>query len=194
MACRLMGREREVAFYDRAYGRQPRRARNITNERHKEVAPWVVGPSVLDLGCGVALIADMIDDMPYLGIDFSAEAIAASKRCVSNPNARFECASFEEVLDRPAFTFPNAYGTVLLLEVLEHIEDPQPIVDFAIEHCIYRLIVMVPRDMRGPAHVKPSWTPDEIENLLGPLAECYLCGGPDDDWWWLAIHDKVGGK
>lgn len=186
-----MGREQPASHYDSHYAKGRRRARKVTHERHLEAAKWVVGPSVLDLGCGIALIADMIDDLPYVGVDFSPVAIRKSKGIVKNPYALFMEGEFGEVIAAwPPWAFLEQFGTVLLLEVLEHLEDPTSLLEFAHQRCAYRMIVMVPRDMRAPGHVKRSWEPEEIEELVGPLSTCYLCGGPNNDWWWLAVHDK----
>ena len=44
-------------------------------ERILKIAPLVVGDSVLDLGCGLGIIADAIDNKKYFGLDFSSTAI-----------------------------------------------------------------------------------------------------------------------
>lgn len=178
-----MGRQRNSTFYNARYARQPRRARTIAYRRHQAIAELIVGESVLDLGCGVAMIADLIGNREYLGIDFSREAIEASRRVVSNPLAEFI------VADVTTVPIERLYDTVLLIEILEHLKDPRPLAQRAIERATKRVIATVPRDMRGPAHVKPCWTADDLKDLLGPLAVCKLFGGPDDDWWWLAIKE-----
>ena len=180
-----MGRQRDATFYDGTYSRQPRRARQITHERHQEIAKWIVGDSVLDLGCGVALIANMIGQRDYLGIDFSAEAIASCHKVSTNKNATFVIGSvFDETI------LPNrTYDTVLAIEVLEHLDNPEELVQLALAHCEKRLIVTVPVDMRGPAHVRPTWEREDITSLVGPTKALYQFGGDDADYWWLAVKD-----
>lgn len=181
----MMGREREAEYYDGLYAHQSRRSRTVSVGRHRHVADLVVGDSVLDLGCGVALLANYIEDREYLGVDFSAEAIHQSRLIAKNPNATFLVASFDElVLER-------SYDTVVLMEVLEHLTQPKrlTVAALALAHCKRRLVATVPRDMRAPSHVKRAWTCPEIEELVGPLDECYLYGGPNEDWYWLAVRD-----
>jgi len=180
-----MGRERGPAFYDRHYAHEPKRARSITYRRHKVVSRWVAGNSVLDLGCGVSLVANMIDSREYLGIDFSQEAIDASRRICENPNATFLTGSvFDEDL------LPDRmYDTVIAVELLEHLDDPHRVIELATARCKQRLIMTVPRDMRAPSHVKQKWTRQDIHSLIGPPSVLYLFGGENDDWWWIAVKD-----
>lgn len=181
-----MGRERDASFYDERYARQPKRARTIAYRRHLAVAEYIVGKSVLDLGCGVGLIANMVDGREYVGVDFSEEAIASSRRICDNDNATFM------IGDVMTFEPERTYDTVLLIELLEHLSQPRVVVERALKACSKRLIVTVPRDMRAPSHVKQMWTRHDITDLVGPLACCTLFGGPDQDWWWLAIRDMEG--
>jgi len=178
-----MGKELGAKYYDNIYAHQPRRARCITHQRHTYIAEYAVGDSVLDLGCGVALIADMIGEREYLGVDFSIEAIEVSRKVTANPRASFIVASFADL------AIARSYDTVLLVEILEHLQDPAPLAAFALAHCNRRIIVTVPRDMRGPAHVKQAWTCEDIEELLGPLSECHLFGGPEGIWWRFGVRD-----
>lgn len=186
-----MGRERESTFYDDIYAHQPRRARQIAYSRHKFIAPWIVGESVFDLGCGVCLIANLIDrSISYIGVDFSEEAIAASNEIIKNPEqASVFCCSIEEAHARFE---DQRFDTVLMIEVLEHLSDPLSALEVGLAHCKRRLIVTVPRDMRAPDHVKQKWTEEEIREILGDLTELRLFGGPDDNWWWFAVKDLGG--
>lgn len=180
-----MGKERAAAYYDRVYARQSDVAREETQKRHEEVAKWIVGDSVLDLGCGVALVANMIGQREYFGIDFSAEAIALSNKATTNKNATFMVGSIFDDAILPDRT----YDTVLVIEVLEHLDSPEEVVRLALAHCGERLIVTVPVDMRGRAHVRPTWKREDISSLVGPTRAPYQFGGDDADRWWLAVKD-----
>jgi 2-polyprenyl-3-methyl-5-hydroxy-6-metoxy-1,4-benzoquinol methylase len=140
---------------------------------------------VLDFGCGVALIANMIGQKEYFGIDFSQEAIEASKRICENPNAQFKVGSVFDVDALPDRT----YDTVIALELLEHVSNPESIIERALARCKKRLILTVPRDMRAPSHVKQKWTRQDIHSLIGPPSVLYLFGGENEDWWWIAVKD-----
>lgn len=180
-----MGRQRGPAFYDRHYAREPRRARNVTHERHTEIARYVTGDSVLDLGCGVALIANMIGERAYLGIDFSSEAIASSRRVSENSRAAFICdslANTSNYVKRP-------YDTVLMIEVLEHLAEPEAAVELAMSLAAQRFVATLPVDMRAPAHVQPTWTAADVERLIEAPSLLYQFGGPENDYWWLVVKE-----
>ena len=129
-------------------------------------------------------MADYVDD-DYLGVDFSQTAINYAREHTSNPRAMFVCgdALMVTVFDKLAF------DTVLLLEVLEHVNLFAPFVTLAQQMARRRIVITVPRDMPGRAHVHPRWEQRDIERLFGKLSVCRLFGGPEEDRWWLAVKD-----
>jgi len=183
---RRNGRARIALFYDnrlrKAVTENEKESLDWRRERYAAVAPHIVG-SVLDLGCGLGLIADLIDGRDYVGVDFSDYAVRYCKRTVTNPNARFEQA------DLRTWHPSRQFDTVLLLEVLEHVDKPTEVAELALRHAKIRVIVSVPREMPGDAHVWPEWTRADLEQMLGELASCELFGGDEGDRWWLAVKD-----
>ncbi len=76
-------------------------------------------PRILELGCGIGDLGQMIIERgyPYHGFDFSEEAIQQSlKKC---PSGNFKVGN---VYDKHLYQEEN-YNTVVALEVLEHVED-----------------------------------------------------------------------
>ncbi|MBU0777463.1 class I SAM-dependent methyltransferase [Patescibacteria group bacterium] len=178
---------RPASYYDVLYQRaveEQGEGLAWIQERDAAVMPHIVG-SVLDLGCGLGTIADQIDSAEYLGADFSEFAIEHCGAKVRNPHARFE------VVDLRIWKPPSKFDTVLLLEVLEHVKEPESIAKLALECARKRVIVTVPRDMLGRAHVWPTWTQTDLENILDKLSTCRLFGGEEGDRWWLAIREIV---
>lgn len=181
---------KDVGYYDDVYrrtvaGDEPL-AQSWTEERNQYVIPHVVGHSVLDLGCGLASIADGLQDMVYFGVDFLPVAILEAKQTIVNPNAYF--------WKTDLFTLDDGFwmrisDTVLLLEILEHVEQPAALADIALRCAKRRIVMTVPRDMPGRAHVTPVWTERMLRDLFGDLAICKLFGGEDADRWWLAVKD-----
>lgn len=153
-------------------------------ERYKVIAPLVTGRLVLDLGCGIGYIADMIGGQRhYLGVDFSRYAIEYSRSIIHNPNARFLVRDLRRV---GAADF-RAHDTVLLLEILEHVADPVHLVNMALTLAKRRIIATVPRDMPGTAHVWPVWQPWMVRGLFGEVSRCELFG--ECDKWWLVVKE-----
>lgn len=152
-------------------------------ERNAEIAPLFVGESVLDIGCGLGLITRHTFNRRYLGIDFSRQSIVWAMQNNQNSHAEFR------VADAMQLELGEAFDTVLLMEILEHVRQPDKLVDIARRHCSKRLIVTVPVDMPGNAHVHSRWTKRELKELIGLDTVCYQFGGPYEDRWWLAVKD-----
>jgi SAM-dependent methyltransferase len=152
-------------------------------ERIGKVAPFIIGDTVLDIGCGLGIIADYIDGREYLGLDFANFPIKWANNNIKNKRASFQMANIED------FTLYSSYDTVLLLEVLEHVADIEGVAQLAKYYANKRVIVTVPRDMPGKGHVTPTWDDQDLKDLFGTEMGSVLFGGPNDDRWWLGIRD-----
>ena len=76
-------------------------------------------PRILELGCGIGDLGQMIIEQgyPYCGFDFSEEAVQQSlKKC---PSGNFKVGN---VYDKCLYQAED-YNTVVVLETLEHVED-----------------------------------------------------------------------
>jgi SAM-dependent methyltransferase len=176
------------AYYDNVYRQSiSEESQRWILERDLAVLPYITGTSVLDLGCGLGTIANHLTNRSwaeYLGLDFSSVAIEHASAANTNPAATFQES------DILTYTSMTQWDTVLLLEVLEHIDNPSFMCKRALSIAGQRLIVTVPRDMPGRAHVKPTWTRLDLERMLGNLSVCELFGGEESDRWWLAVKEK----
>ncbi len=80
------------------------------------------GRRVVDLGCGEGFVAEALSrrfpELEYRGLDASEASIAEARRKL--PQLKFEKANF--IHSSPAPGWPD---TVLMLEVLEHLENPE---------------------------------------------------------------------
>lgn len=152
-----------VDFYDQVFTKKldlPDEL--IQGDNHlSDMARFCIG-SVLDIGCGMGQLANLIGKRVYTGIDFSPVAISYAIQNCQNPNARFICLSFDEMvkLGRPA-------DTVVLSEVLEHLENPGLIAGYAIQNAQARIVASVPVHMPLEQHVKADWSKADIEKLFG---------------------------
>lgn len=155
-------------YYDGRFRRSITLPQKLAQKRYRNriVAGYVTG-SVLDLGCGLGLLADLVGEQEYLGVDFSPVALQWAREYTANPNARFWqydiCALPEDM---------GTFDTVVLCEVLEHVEDPQAVADIALRLARQRVVVVVPVNMPGGAHLWPTWDQEKLETLLGELALC----------------------
>jgi glycosyltransferase involved in cell wall biosynthesis/ADP-heptose:LPS heptosyltransferase/predicted SAM-dependent methyltransferase/predicted O-methyltransferase YrrM len=142
-------------------------------ELYRHVASMCKGPNVLDLGCGDgALLSYLPDDLQKHGVDFSMVAI---------DRARERNVGHFEVGDIYKLNYgPDTFDTVIMMEVLEHIDDT----DGAIAEAIRvmkdwaRLIVTVPdeeciTDEKWPGGVSlhvSNWSEDKARSLAS------MCG------------------
>ena len=166
-------------YYNGLYRNEMANSQQVQAYTDARIAPAIAhvrGESVLDLGCGLGMAANLIDDREYLGLDFSPVAIEYAKAHNENPNAAFDVAHFEEAPDRK-------YDSILLLEVLEHIEQPGQLASLALAKAQKRIIITVPINMPCRGHAKSAWTKEDLEELFGELAHCQAV----QNTWLLAV-------
>jgi len=167
---------RGADYYDRTY--QALMDDEASRERMRalanSIAPHVRG-DVLDLGCGLGFLAGVVDS-DYLGVDFSRGAVEYARQ---RTGKRFLIGDMRNLPDLGRF------GTAVLCEVLEHLDEPAAMVQQAFQ-IVDRVIVTLPVNIPDPAHVKPSWSENDIKKLLGDGATCEkILSGV----YWLAVVD-----
>lgn len=137
---------------------------------------------MLDFGCGVGYTAEYIDNREYLGIDFSPFAIEYAKDHCPNPNAAFMLGDITELdVDSSGL---GMFDTVIAVEVLEHVKDPERVARLMLSLARKRIIISVPQNMPGQGHVWGTWEREDIEGLFGPLILCEKFG-----YWWIAVKE-----
>jgi len=167
--------EQPAGFYDAA-NRQKVGALQAIVKRTLPAMEHTVG-SVLDIACGLGQAADLTEG-EYHGVDFSEFAIRYARENSGNGRATFELADFWDWDGEPR-------DTVLLLEVLEHVDDPAKLARLAKRLAKKRVIATVPVDMPYPSHVKAKWDFDDLAALFGNLSVKAIIGGK----WLLVTHD-----
>ena len=111
------------------------------NSLYEEVLEWLSGGriSVLDVGCGtgygLAYIRDRKPDIDLYGCDFSDYAIVEARKRYENITFFEHNIVNDDLNDR--------YDYMLLLQTLEHLEDPMFVINKLLKCCTY-LIVSVP--------------------------------------------------
>jgi SAM-dependent methyltransferase len=106
--------------------------------------------SVLDVGCGTGVMFELIrerrPDLDYLGIDVTAQFVAAARERFPADARRFREGSLYE-LDR----VPGAFDAVLCRHILDHLPDYAPAVQRMYARARRKLIVVFylpPRPLR----------------------------------------------
>ena len=119
------------------------------------IASW---EKVLDIGCGTGYIAEFLNPLvDYTGMDFSAEGLKHVKG--------------KKILrDVRNATLPvNTYDTILLMEIVEHLDKPWLIINKAGICARHQVIITVPNNRMGPEsnvfHVA-KYTKESIVNLI----------------------------
>ncbi len=126
-----MGAEQAADFYDCAYRDEKYRvdaSENPWAQLHLWALSRIGSEMVVDLGCGVGWLAQLLDQRghspgQYLGVDFSAEAISQARSRV--PGFRFIQGDVLAQARRITGVFEGA--TVVACEVLEHITHDLPV-------------------------------------------------------------------
>lgn len=97
-------------------------------ERYRFAAQHARAGRLLDLACGVGygtrLVADEADAVESaLGVDLAAAAIAYARRRYARPGVEYREG------DGIRFRDPDGFDTIVSLETIEHVPDPQALVD-----------------------------------------------------------------
>jgi SAM-dependent methyltransferase len=106
--------------------------------------------SVLDVGCGTGVMFELCrerwPDIDYLGIDVTAQFVAAARQRFPADVARFQEGSLYELAK-----VPGVYDAVLCRHILEHLPDWEPAVQRMYERARRKVIVVFylpPRPLR----------------------------------------------
>lgn len=106
-----------------------------------ERLPQDIEFQALDLGCGrgagVAHLSESFPDGLFVGMDFSDKAIdIANQRGLKNAN--FVCGDVYNYT--PAFKFDY----IIMVELLEHLDDPQSVIERYLPYCNNAIYISVP--------------------------------------------------
>lgn len=143
--------------------------RHITPRELAELAGVPLELPLLDLGCGVGWAAEGLPPGAYLGVDYSANRVAEAQR--RHPAHRFTVGEVFDFVTNGARLHlahtADSWGTVLLVEVLEHLEDPARLVAAARE-ATRQVLGTVPVNMPDPAHLQVYRDEAELRARLAP--------------------------
>ena len=163
-----MGCEMKADYYDKVYKEEDKYRLHYKDLPYYPIFQVAVGmlsdidnPQILELGCGTGQFAQMLWDKGYLcykGIDFSEAAIGIATG--KSPQV-FEVG---DVFDASY----EGFNTVVVMEVLEHIEN-----DLQLIGCIpegMNVIFSVP-NFADPSHVRRFGSKEEVEQRYGGLID-----------------------
>lgn len=114
--------------------------------------------TVIDLAAGPGLIRHKLPQCAsYTPVDFSEEALKLS--------------GIEGIVapctDVPVP--PHSYHTVLCMEILEHLDDPRPLIIEAARIARFQVIVTVPKERLGPEEFpyhRRTWNHGQLDHFL----------------------------
>jgi len=186
----MMGAEQNATYYDKAWQKWSPTTSTERSRLYLKAADWCARrESVLDVGCGPGLVAQILSGWSwpghYSGIDFSTEAIRIAKARDLDPHRfefRHEDAAIVTYIDRP----------LLAIEFLEHVSFD---VDFL--RTVERgtpIALSVP-SFDDPGHVRFFPTFDDVFRRYGPeldidYATTLSAPMPGHRWYWLEGFKK----
>jgi trans-aconitate methyltransferase len=162
-------KEQGSAYYDAAYTKA-QKAYNVhyTKSRYYKMFQAVMAfmPDnksipVLDIGCGPGQLTAMLADNGWnvFGFDYSPKAIEMAQRLFPQHSHRFYCADMRQM------TVHNG-DTVIMTEVLEHIQDDLEILKrFSVD----RHVILTVPSFDDPAHVRYFTSTADVTQRYGPM-------------------------
>lgn len=179
-------RKENIDYFNTTYKNQVignKRQLHWIERRHVHIGPRLVG-TVLDLGCGLGMLADRTTEK-YLGVDYSEVAIEYAKANTKNQKAEFILGGLFKFLTG---VDDDSWDTVVLGEVLEHFKpDPRgALLAEAKRIAAKRVVISVPENSPNPSHIQHRWTFDQVEALIG-IAEIVRTRGH-----YYAVWEKNG--
>ena len=151
-------------FYDRRY-RKIRKGREIRSTLfYKNLIEWIPDEkiSLLDIGCGTGYglkyIQDQKPNAELSGCDYSGYAI--QKATEQYPDIAF----FEHDISKDKLT--QNYDYILLIQTLEHLDDPIIVIEKLLKHCKC-LIISVPykEENENRYHVYQNFTKESFQSF-----------------------------
>lgn len=123
--------------------------RRLIDAFHRQVIAYIreVDPaSILEVGCGEGFVLAEIQrtgiDADLVGIDLSTDAITAARERV-NPPAELHVGDARDVVR--SFTGPSP-DLVMMLEVLEHLDEPEAMIEDLTNLTSGHVLLSVPRE------------------------------------------------
>lgn len=158
-----MTKIRDAACYDKRWMDHSENYLPVMRYRFRELFCHLKG-WVMELGCGPGHIGKLIPK--YYGVDWSEVALEMAKK--NNPHGEFT------LLDVATQRVPypdNFVHTVLMTEIIEHIEDYSHLLSEAKRLARQRIVITVPIDIDIPTHYHPKWDLPKCLREFGGLGE-----------------------
>jgi len=128
------------------------------------------GWKVLDLGCGCGKGAEVLGEIAgaVLGVDYDLGPIEHANKEHSAASVKFCCCRAED------FTYPSPAEMTVMIEALEHFDEPEEILKKVKKNTLHRIFITIPlgETTKTNPHHKSDWTVQKLVNLM-----------KDDDWY-----------
>jgi methionine biosynthesis protein MetW len=117
--------------------------------RHKAAVKFINDGRILDLGCGDGLFLDILKKKKVYGVGLDISEISVSKAREKGLDAK----QFDFTKDLLPFE-NNSFDTVVMLDVLEHLYQPERILKEAHRVAKRNLVISVPNFNSFPARIQ----------------------------------------
>lgn len=131
---------------------KPLLSRFVRERRYKAVAPYISG-DILDLGCGVAELTDLLrPGQDYTGVEHRADLVERNR--LRFPQFTFHCLD----LERDVLALGRLFDTIAMVAVVEHLKNPDHVFGYLPGHLKPggRLVITTPSPFGGTIHALGS--------------------------------------
>ena len=133
------------------------------------------GWKVLDLGCGCGFGCELISGIAgaIIGLDHDQGAIDHAKDCHASSFVQFVRGRAED------FEFPSPADMTIMIESLEHFQEPEEVLKRVRENTLHRIFISV------PLGITTDINPHHVTNFANPAKLGQMMEDPD----WYLIHN-----
>ena len=132
----------------RKWGNEERYIKNnfivrfVEGKRVRDLLKFLDGneKEILEFGCGNGYILSRISFGKKTGVDFSKTAINSCKKKFKNKNFEFFYGNIENI------DLKRKFDAVICSEVLEHVKNPEKVIENMIKHSKGKILISIPND------------------------------------------------
>ena len=161
-------------------------------QKYKHIVKFTKG-SILEIGCGIGLLASCVGDREYTGIDSAQLAVQFASKKYTQDNISFICTDIDSWDTYDWFSRNRQYDTVVFTDVLENANTPEKLLKRFAKLANKQAVIVLPYN-----HGR-KWNGKSVRKLVtqaGRIIKLSRFNDEEESWWliiiepWRVVNDK----